>query len=74
MNAPKDTKLEPIIEKLHEILEIVESGDSDIADSLKAYEEGITLIRKAREYLETAEQRIEIISREPGDDEVEADE
>jgi exodeoxyribonuclease VII small subunit len=74
VNAPKDTKLEPIIAKLHEILEIVESGESDIADSMKAYEEGVTLIRQAREYLEAAEQRIEIISREPGDDEVEAGE
>ncbi len=46
--------------KLTEIVEKLEAGNElPLEDSLKLFEEGVSLVSSCREMLETAEQRVE---------------
>ena len=74
MKGTKAAQFEAIVEKIGETLEIIESGDSKIEDSLKAYEEGIKLIREAQDYLKSAEQRITVLSEDLSEIDTETDE
>ena len=49
------------MERLDEVLRLLENGNETLDDSLKLYEEGIALIRSCNERLENAEQRIKIL-------------
>jgi exodeoxyribonuclease VII small subunit len=49
------------IQRLEDIVKILDRGDEPIAVLLELYEEGIVLAGKCREYLESAEQRISLI-------------
>ena len=53
---PKKTMtFEAAMERLEEILNLLESGTETLDASLKLYEEGISLIRASSELLENAE-------------------
>jgi len=41
----------------------LESGDLALEDALRAYEEGVSLVRRLNERLNDAERKIEILSR-----------
>ena len=74
MNRTKSTKFEPIVEKLHEILEVIESGEGSIEESLKAYEEGMKLVRQAQDYLDSAEQRVTLLAEDSIEEDAEIEE
>lgn len=58
-NAPsEELRYEQLIERLEAIVDRIESGESGLEDSIKGYEEGIGLVKRARAILDQAEQRI----------------
>jgi len=50
------------IQRLEDIVKILDRGDEPISLLLELYEEGMSLAGKCREYLENAEQRVRIVS------------
>ena len=55
------------MERLEEITRILESGAEGLDESLKLYEEGVSLIRLCTQKLETAEQSVKVLQmREDG--------
>ncbi|MBQ7153187.1 MAG: exodeoxyribonuclease VII small subunit [Clostridia bacterium] len=57
----KELNFEQSLERLEEITKLLEAEKTPLDESLKLYEEGITLVRACRAYLEQAEQRIKVI-------------
>ena len=54
-------KFEEALKNLEELVKKMESGDLALEDSLKAFEEGIRLIRFCTGKLDEAERRVEIL-------------
>ena len=55
------------MERLEEITRLLESGAEGLDESLKLYEEGVSLIRLCTQKLETAEQSVKVLQlREDG--------
>lgn len=59
--AKKNVSFEASIERLEEILHILESGNESLDASLKLYEEGVALIRSCSSLLENAEQSVKML-------------
>jgi len=59
-NATLD--FEASLKELEKIVRELESGDINLDQSLKRFEQGIELYRKCRSTLETAEKKIKILS------------
>ncbi|HNY76652.1 MAG: exodeoxyribonuclease VII small subunit [Sedimentisphaerales bacterium] len=59
------TKLsfEDSIKRLRTIVDKIEQGEIPLQDSLEQYEQGMALIQHCRQILQTAEKRIEKISK-----------
>ena len=57
----KAMSFEEAIERLEEINRILESGEADLSESLKLYEEGVTLIRSCSDLLQKAEQSVKML-------------
>jgi exodeoxyribonuclease VII small subunit len=52
------TSFEEEIQRLEDIVKILDRGEEPVAILLNLYEEGMVLAGKCREYLESAEQRM----------------
>ena len=63
--AKKTLTFEAAVLRLEEILQRLESGDADLSESLKLYEEGIALTRSCTELLEKAEQSVKMLQMQP---------
>ena len=59
-----DPKFEECLARLEEIVAALESGNLPLEDSLKVFEEGVTLARHCGRYLEDAERRIETLAKD----------
>ncbi len=57
-------KFETALERLEEIIRKLESGNIDLDDSLKLYEEGIGLVRFANDKLKAAQQKVELLTKD----------
>jgi exodeoxyribonuclease VII small subunit len=57
-------KFEEALKKLEELVKNMESGDLTLDDSLKAFEEGIRLIRFCTGKLDETERRVEILLKD----------
>jgi len=55
------TRYEDIVERLETLVEQIESGELDLEQSIRGYEEGTALIKQARAILAKAEQRVAAI-------------
>jgi exodeoxyribonuclease VII small subunit len=60
--APQ-ANFEQAMSRLEEIVETMESGDLALEDLIVRYEEGMKLVKICQERLASAEERIEIITR-----------
>ncbi|HET7542503.1 MAG TPA: exodeoxyribonuclease VII small subunit [Polyangiaceae bacterium] len=63
-DPPRETgeglaSFEANLERLHQIVERLESGELDLEDSLQLFEEGVRLSRASQARLNSAEKRIE---------------
>ena len=59
-----DLKFEECLTRLEQIVGALESGTLSLEESLKVFEEGITLARHCARYLDEAERRIEVLTRD----------
>ncbi|MGH8551194.1 MAG: exodeoxyribonuclease VII small subunit [Methylococcales bacterium] len=68
--AKKNTPVpfENSLKELEELVERLEKGDIPLEDSLKFFERGIQLTRACQKALKEAEQKVEILLQDNGDD------
>ncbi len=59
-----DIKFEEALQRLEQIVDTLEAGNLPLEESLKAFEEGVGLTRRCARYLEEAEKRIELLTRD----------
>ena len=60
----KDIKFEDALLRLEQIVDQLETGDLALENSLKVFEEGVALARRCAKYLEEAEKRIELLTKD----------
>jgi len=66
---PGGDKTEPfdqILLRLRGVVEKLEGGQLSLEEALAAFEEGVRLARRGNEVLDTAERRVEVLTRGPG--------
>ena len=73
MPKKENLSFESAIVRLEEIVKLLEKGNSSLDESLKLYEEGISLVRYCNTALDTAENKIKILSADNGGKLVEKD-
>jgi len=61
-----DIKFEDALERLEQIVDQLEAGELPLETSLKVFEEGVALARRCAKYLEEAEKRIELLTKDEG--------
>ncbi len=59
-----------VVQRLEEVVKLLEGGELSLEDSLKAFEEGIGLVRRGEKLLSTAEKRIEQLLDDDGESKV----
>ena len=59
---------EQTVEQLERIISDLESGELSLEDSLRSFENGVGLVRRAEAILNNAERRVEILLKRPGAD------
>lgn len=65
---PAEIPYEQLIEQLEGIVDRIEGGELGLEDSIKGYEQGIELVKRARAILDRAEQRITELNADTLDD------
>ena len=63
-NGTGANSFESMIESLEQIIERIEGGEVGLEQSIAEYEKGMALIKRCREVLKKAEQRVEELGRE----------
>jgi len=66
MTAKKTVNLEKSLSDLEELIEELESGELPLDKAMKKFEEGIKLTRGAQAALKDAEQKVEILLKSAG--------
>ena len=59
-----DINFEDALARLEQIVDTLEAGNLPLEDSLKAFEEGVGLARRCARYLDEAEKRIELLTKD----------
>jgi exodeoxyribonuclease VII small subunit len=72
MASDKKINLEKSLANLEELVEELESGDLPLESAMKKFEEGIKLTRGCQAALKDAEQKVQILLKSAGGDELEA--
>jgi len=72
MTTPKKFNLEKSLADLEELVEELESGDLPLEKAMKKFEEGIKLTRGCQTALKEAEQKVEILLKSAGGEDLEA--
>ena len=57
-SSAKEVPYEQLIEQLEGVVDQIEDGELGLEESIKGYEQGIELVKRARTILDRAEQRI----------------
>ena len=60
----KDIKFEDALQRLEQIVDQLETGELPLDESLVVFEEGVVLARRCAKYLEEAEKRIELLTKD----------
>ena len=60
----KAIDFEKSLKQLETLVDKLEKGDLSLEDSLKNFEQGVKLTRECQEALQTAEQKISVLSKE----------
>jgi exodeoxyribonuclease VII small subunit len=59
-----DLKFEDCLSRLEQIVSALEAGNLPLEESLKVFEEGVSLARHCAKYLDEAERRIELLAKD----------
>ena len=71
MSSAKKFNLEKSLADLEELVEELETGDLPLEKAMKKFEEGIKLTRGCQTALKEAEQKVEILLKSAGGEELE---
>ena len=71
MTAKKTINLEKTLADLENLVEELESGDLPLEKAMQKFEEGIKLTRSCQAALKEAEQKVEILLKSAGGEELE---
>jgi len=71
MSSTKKLNLEKSLADLEDLVEELESGDLPLEKAMKKFEEGIKLTRGCQAALKEAEQKVEILLKSAGGEELE---
>jgi len=71
MSSKKTINLEKSLTDLEDLVEELESGDLPLEKAMKKFEDGIKLTRACQTALKDAEQKVEILLKSAGGDELE---
>jgi exodeoxyribonuclease VII small subunit len=71
MTSPKKFNLEKSLADLENIVDELESGDLPLEKAMKKFEEGIKLTRGCQTALKEAEQKVEILLKSAGGEDLE---
>ena len=71
MSSAKKFNLEKSLAELEELVEELESGDLPLDKAMKKFEAGIKLTRGCQAALKEAEQKVEILLKSAGDEQLE---
>ena len=71
MSSPKKFNLEKSLADLEELVDELESGDLPLEKAMKKFEEGIKLTRGCQTALREAEQKVEILLKSAGSEDLE---
>ena len=71
MTSKKNLNLEKALTDLEDLVEELESGDLTLENAMKKFEEGIKLTRSCQAALKEAEQKVEILLKSAGVEELE---
>lgn len=63
LNSTASVPFEDALDKLQETVKKLESGTLSLEDALQEYEKGIQLSRLCQNYLQAAEQRVELLTK-----------
>ncbi|WP_067862604.1 exodeoxyribonuclease VII small subunit [Neptuniibacter marinus] len=63
----KTTDFEQSLQELESIVTQMEQGDLSLEDSLKAFEEGVSLTRECQNILAQAEQKVQLLIESGGE-------
>ena len=66
-----NTPFEQALAELEQLVEVMERGDLSLDESLQSFERGIALTRHCQESLQTAEQKVTMLSNQTADSETE---
>lgn len=66
----KNPDFEASLKELETLVESMEQGDLSLEDSLGHFERGVQLSRACQQALKTAEQKVEILMKKNGQDEI----
>lgn len=61
MSAKKEENFEAALEKLQNLVRELESGECTLEDSIKKFEDGMSLAKSCQDRLNQAEQKIEVL-------------
>lgn len=61
---PGEPSFEEALKRLEEVLEALEHGNLGLEDSLKAFEEGVRLVRFCHAKLDEVERRVELLLKD----------
>jgi exodeoxyribonuclease VII small subunit len=59
-----DITFEDALQRLEQLVDQLEAGQLGLEESLKVFEEGVGLARRCARYLDDAEKRIELLTRD----------
>ena len=62
--ASSGKSFETMMERLEQLVERLEEGNLSLEDSIKSFEEGMTLVKTCSKVLQEAEQRIQKLTRD----------
>ena len=71
MSSTKKFNLEKSLAELEELVDELESGDLPLEKAMKKFEEGIKLTRGCQTALKEAEQKVEILLKSAGGEDLE---
>ncbi len=66
-STPKPVDFEKSLKQLEALVNKLEKGELSLEESLKLFEQGVKLTRECRQALQSAEQKIAVLSKEDGD-------
>ncbi len=60
----KEPTFEAALQRLEEVLEALEHGNLNLEDAMRAFEEGVGLVRYCHQKLEDVEKRVELLLKD----------